>query len=201
MDVPDKWKFTDKEQIITFIENNAFATLVSASLEASRLPLYYDAEKNQLLGHFARNNRHWQEVANNRCLAIFDGAHHYISPSWYQSVPAVPTWNYASIHIQGTIHLLEVDATQQALNLLLQKYEPRLLCDRTIVSQDYQEKLAKGIVGFAMDVEHIDAKAKLGQHRSIADQQGVVAGLSQNNTPASQALLGLMKQLNLGLGS
>ncbi len=200
MYVPEKWQLTDKAQIDRFLQENGFATLVSPSLSSSRLPLYFDQMHNKLIGHFARTNKHWQEVDGQTALAIFDGAHSYISPTWYDSRPAVPTWNYVSVHVRGTMRLLDNEQTHHGLNLLLEKYEPSLLVERNIVSNDYQQKLSKGIVGFEMTIEHIDAKAKLGQHRSNDDQLGVVNGLKAVNRPESVALLSLMQTLQIGLG-
>lgn len=75
-----------------------------------------------------------------------------------------------------------------------------MLVKRDVVSADYQEKLSKGIVGFKISLDVIDAKAKLGQHRSTADQQGVTLALGNSAVSDHQALLLFMQQLNLGLG-
>jgi len=152
-----------------------------------------------LLGRFARSNSHWKEVYEQVCLAIFDEAHDYISPTWYQNAQAVPTWNYVSIHIKGKVNLLNIDKTHRALNLLMNKYEPALLHDRGIIAQKYQNKLSKGVVSFSMEITNIEAKAKLGQHRTEADQLGVVKGLNESNSPNSKALLSIMNELRLGL--
>ncbi len=201
MYVPDKWKITEKKDIYAFIEQHAFATLLSPSLQASHVPLILDRENNQLLGHVAKSNPHWCELSEQKCLAIFHGAHSYISPTWYREGPNVPTWNYAAVHVKGTMTLLAPTDTLNMLNTLMDKYEPSLIKERTVVTHDYQEKLSKGIVGFAMKIESIEAKAKLGQHRSEVDQQGVTAALQQSTFANDQALLALMQQLRLGLGA
>ncbi len=83
----------------------------------------------------------------------------------------------------------------------MEKYEPSLLKKREVVTPEYQGKLLKGIVGFSMTIDHIDAKAKLGQHRSNEDQRGVKNGLSVTGTLGSQALLALMTQWQVTLGT
>ena len=200
MYIPEKWNFPSKQAIAEFLQENSFATLVSPSLESSRLPIFFDAKKKILLGHFARSNPHWKEVENQQALAIFDGPHAYISPRWYADSPAVPTWNYASLHIKGTVSLQSTDEVMHSLNLLMAKFEPRLLKRRDIVTESFQQKLSKGVVGFSMKIEHIAAKAKLGQHRPVEDQQGVVRGLSEQSSLDAQALLALMTTWQLGLG-
>lgn len=82
----------------------------------------------------------------------------------------------------------------------MRKYEAELLVKRDVVSADYQAKLSKGIVGFKISLDRIDAKAKLGQHRSIADQQGVTAALEHSACAEHQALFNYMHELKLGIG-
>ncbi|GHG03673.1 FMN-binding negative transcriptional regulator [Thalassotalea marina] len=200
MHVPDKWQFPSNEEVTAFIHKFSFATLVSPSLDSSRLPLVYDESTSQLIGHFARSNPHWKTANNSRCLAIFDGPHSYISPTWYDSHPAVPTWNYASVHIKGLVTLLEPEQTLQSLHDLINKYEPTLNYANNVMTKEYQQKLLKGIVGFSMKVEQIEAKAKLGQHRTAADQKAVAESLSLQGSANSEQLLALMRQWKIGVG-
>jgi len=203
MHVEEKWRLTEQKQVFSFIEKYSFATLVSPSLQSSHLPLILDRSNNFLIGHFARNNPHWRELADDvlkQHLVIFHGPHGYISPTWYQNKPAVPTWNYAAVHIKGCAEVLSAENTAKALDSLMNKYEPALLVKREVVSADYQEKLSKGIVGFKISIDVTDAKAKLGQHRSIADQQGVTAALGESSSADHQALVDYMHELQLGIG-
>ncbi len=57
-------------------------------------------------------------------LAIFQGPHSYISPSWYETNNAVPTWNYVAVHVYGELEIVEdeqelIDSLQE----LVHKYE------------------------------------------------------------------------------
>jgi len=45
------------------------------------------------------------------------------------------------------------------------------------LSDDYKFGLMTGIIGFAMEIESIEGKFKLGQERSAADKQGVLKNL------------------------
>jgi len=203
MHVPEKSRLVEQSDIFTFIEKHSFATLVSPSLHSSHLPLMLDRSNACLIGHFARNNPHWREFQRQslqQYLVIFNGPHGYISLTWYQHKPAVPAWNYAAVHIKGCAEILSGDDTIQAIEMLMLKHEPELLVKRDVVTVDYQEKLSKGIVGFKISIDVIDAKAKLGQHRSIEDQQGVTAALSKSSSTEHQAQLDYMHELKLGIG-
>lgn len=200
MHVPEKWRLDSPEQITRIIQQFSFAVVVSPSLEASHVPLVYNAQEHCLTGHIAANDRHKKESEGSSALAIFSGPHAYIEPNWYQDGPAVPTWNYVAIHIHGKLHWLDEEQTLQGVRHLVSKYQPDLLQDQDLMPEEYQQKLVKGIRGFRIDIDAIEAKAKLGQHRNDADQRGVVEGLMKSNNSESQQLLAIMEQLDLGLG-
>lgn len=202
MHTPEKWRLNNPSDVFALIEKYSFATLVSPSLQSSHLPLMLSSDKQYLIGHFARSNPHWRELVEDptkQHLVIFNGPHGYISPTWYANKPAVPTWNYAVVHIKGCAEILNADETAQALDLLMAKYEPTLLDTRDVVTPEYQEKLAQGIVGFKISIDVIDAKAKLGQHRTKEDQQGVTAALIKSSSPEHQALVNFMQAIKLGI--
>ena len=204
MHVPDKWNMGSRELIHQFINQYGFATLVSTDLEGSHLPLLLKAsegENGTLYGHFARSNSHWKHIVNTKVLCIFNGPHGYISPTWYDSYPAVPTWNYSVVHAKGIIELTDDTTTAHVLESTIQQYDPSLLESGSFIADDYQQKLAKGIVGFKIVIDELQGKQKLGQHRNQSDQQGVVKGLSRSNRADEKQLLTYMMNNNIGLGN
>ena len=66
------------------IEENSFATLVTTDAEGpavSHLPLLLDREtgpNGTLIGHMAKANPQWREIASGDALAVFHGPHTYI---------------------------------------------------------------------------------------------------------------------------
>lgn len=98
--IPGQFRVDDGERLLEFVERHDFATLVSggaAGLHVSHVPLIAERDgsgKVRLLGHVARANPQWQALEQAaHVLAIFHGPHGYVSPGWYASHPAVPTWN------------------------------------------------------------------------------------------------------------
>ena len=69
------------------------------------------------------------------------------------------------------------------------------------IPDGYQQKLAKGIVGFKIVIDKLQGKQKLGQHRNQSDQQGVAQGLSLSNRADEKQLLAYMMKNNIGLGN
>lgn len=197
-------EMTEAQAISAFIADHGFGVLISADLSGTHLPFIYEAEEGDfgcLYGHFARANPHWQGVENQRVLVIFNGPHSYISPTWYNSKPAVPTWNYAAVHCYGVLTLLSEDENEQAMNQLVEKYEPELIDTPDLMPRDYQARLRHAVVGFKIVADEIHAKEKLGQHRKVADQEGVFSALRESKHPDSVALASYMQKRRLGTGS
>ena len=108
MYIPPAFRIEDASKLAAFIQQYSFATLVThdgAAPFASHLPMLFHPQAGghgTLLSHMARANPQWRHFASGaEVLAIFHGPHNYISPSWYQTGPAVPTWNYATVHAYG----------------------------------------------------------------------------------------------------
>ncbi|OUS24462.1 transcriptional regulator [Thalassotalea sp. 42_200_T64] len=203
MHVADKWNMGSIADLQQFISQNGFAVLVSANFNASHVPLLIASDEGEmgvLYGHLARSNAHAKTISGEPVLAIFSGPHSYISPTWYAATPAVPTWNYGAVHAVGTVELTSDEKTLKILEATIKKYEPELLQQDNIMPEQYKSKLAKAIVGFKIVLTKIQGQDKLGQHRKIEDQQGVVAGLSASTSLDAQQLLNYMQQKNIGMG-
>src|SRR5690606_8569265 len=101
-------RIDDHEKAFDLIDAYGFATVVTTKDGvpwASHLPVLLDrgeAGSGILRSHMARANEQWNHFDPDReVLCIFQGPHSYVSPSWYASKVAVPTWNYATVHVYG----------------------------------------------------------------------------------------------------
>ena len=201
MYIPPAFRVEDASKLAAFIQHHSFATLVTHDGHApfaSHLPMLLHPEAGAhgtLVAHMARANPQWQHFdAVSEVLAIFHGPHSYISPSWYRTDRAVPTWNYAMVHAYGVPRLI---TDPVLVNSLLQEtvsaYEAgfRQPWPETI-SADYQNQLIKGIVAFDIRITRLEGKFKLGQNRSPADIQGVFKALSSAEDSDSRALAEMM---------
>tara|TARA_R110002126_G_scaffold12196_30_gene53304 strand:- start:3915 stop:4514 length:600 start_codon:yes stop_codon:yes gene_type:complete len=196
--------FADKNTLHDFITQHSFGTLISTPFFCSHLPWLLQRDEGEhgvLYGHLARQNPHWQQLEKQPVLITFTGPHAYISPRWYQSEKAVPTWNYAVAQVLGQAELLDDTVTRARLAQQVAKYEPDEAAALLKMPEQYQQQLARGIVGVKVTISELEGKLKLGQHRSVVDQQGVFAALSSNPQPEAQAMAALMKQYKRGTGS
>lgn len=204
MYIPTPMKMANDSEIFEFIEQFSFGTLVSDSLEGSHLPFLLERQagvSGNLVSHFARANHHCRDLDGQEVLVIFSGPHSYISPTWYAKAPAVPTWNYAAVHVRGRVELLDGPATIEVVEQTVNKYEPGLLEQGDIVTPAIREKLSKAITGFRIHITDIQGKIKLGQHRHPNDQQGVVQGLTESTKLDDKQLLKFMQSTDTGLGN
>jgi len=189
--VPEHFREMRMEVLQAFIEQHPLATVVAMTgdgLTANHIPLQskLTAEgKGLLRGHIARSNSLWRQLEHGAVvLAIFTGADAYISPTWYPSKrehgKAVPTWNYATVHIKGSIRFIDdVVWLRDFVGLLTNVYEQGRP-QRWHVSDapaDYIDGMLRAIVGFEIEVSSVVGKFKGSQNRSGADRASVNAAL------------------------
>ena len=194
----------DQDLMYDFIEENGFAALISqhnGEPYVTHLPLMLDREHGLLTGHFARPNGQWKDIENQNVLVIFQGPHCYISPSWYETNQAVPTWNYVAVHVYGKMVL--VDDNQELLNSLtdmVKKYErPDSSYQLENVDSNYIAGMGKGIVGFKIMIERIEGKAKLSQNHTVERQELVIKQLENTSDENNKKIAALMKRNLEGL--
>ena len=204
MYAPKTFQVSDRAVLETHITSHSFATLVSTvdgHHFATHLPLLLDptqAPRGTLLGHVARANPHWRVFdGQQEALAIFHGPHAYISPSWYATSPAVPTWNYAVVHVYGVPRIIDDPAwlsdLVDQLTALYEGGQPHPWSGNELPA-DLRADLLQAIVGFVIDIDRIEGKFKLGQNRPLADQLGAVRHLEASADPVAQALGELTKR-------
>lgn len=207
MYIPKAFQVEEPQVLRWFIERYSFATLISmvdGAPFATHLPMLLDrmpAGGELLLGHVARANSQWGAFdGKQEALAIFQGPHAYVSPSWYTTSPAVPTWNYTAVHVYGVPRLIEdAEAFSNLLDRLIAFYESGMPQPWSgALPTDFRANLMRGIMGFAMDIRRIEGKFKLSQNRSQADQRAVVTQLAMSPDSVARELSELARN-HLGL--
>jgi transcriptional regulator len=201
MYIPRRYEEKDHEKIEAFIRENSFAILISV-LDGlpvgTHIPLLQEKDdrgRDILIGHISRGNDQKLSLADGaKVLAIFPGPHAYVSPRWYTQIN-VPTWNYIAVHVYGTIKVIEGEALRAALSRLVNNYEQHL--PRPVDIGEIPEKQLhaemRGIVGFQILIEDIQAAYKLSQNR---DEQSYhqVAGQLEQGDETSRAVAAEMER-------
>ncbi len=203
MYTPEHFRLDDSQGLQAVIADYPFATMITPgpkSLEISHLPLLVVAQDGGLgclQGHLARANPHWRSfAAGSPTSVVFQGPHGYVSPSWYQSAPAVPTWNYVAVHAHG--HPIPVENREQAQSMLAAQVDhfEAALADpwRLEGAEDFVSRMIDGIVVFEMPIERLEGKIKLSQNRSAEDRSGVIAALRAGGDSTLAAAMETMPQ-------
>ena len=192
MYIPNFNREDDTEKLVGFIQRYNFATLVSALKGvpiASHIPVVtkLDGETVTLSGHLAQANPHCQVLETGEMLAIFTGPHAYVSPTNYEKLESVPTWNYVAVHAYGmpkTMTFKEKPNEMQTLVADLVKMHEASYQDQwDSLPEKYRHGMMQGIVGFEMSVTRLEGKYKLSQNRPESDQKEVARVLQQNPDP------------------
>ncbi len=189
------------------MEDHPFASLItmgSSGLFASHIPMVLEQNGPMgiLRGHISRANTQWRDYNPSvEALAIFSGAQHYITPSWYtekqETGKVVPTWNYVVVHAYGYLKVIEDgDWLKAHLAKLTSIHEaespvPWKISD---APTDYIASQMKGIVGLEMAIRRLEGKWKVSQNRSEQDRAGVARGLGELNTTESLTMKALVEE-------
>lgn len=207
MYVPRPFAETRVEVLHALIRRYPLGALVVAAAEgpdASHVPFEIDQEPaafGTLRCHLARANPLWQQIAADQpVLVIFQGEQGYVSPSWYAAKQehgkVVPTWDYVAVHAYGHAKVVHDAAWLRRMVEDLTNRHEHGRADPWRVSDapaDYVEKLLGAIVGVEIPLTRLIGKWKLSQNRSVADREGVVAGLESDGSAAQADVAAVIK--------
>jgi len=200
---PAAFQVEDRKTLIAFLHRHSFATIITQEngvTHATQMPVLFregDCTPGRLVSHLARANPQWRHLENGgEVLVLFTGPHAYISPAWYATTPAVPTWNYTAVHVYGKARLItDHDAFAAMLHELVEFYE----ADRPgrwdgTMPANFRDQLMKAIVGFEIEITRIEGKFKLSQNRPD-DVPGVIAALMESQDQNDREVAAMMKGL------
>ena len=180
--IPNAHRVDDRKLLHDFMEEFAFVDLITAPpLHITHIPVVFERAVGPfgtIHGHIARNNEQIKAFdGKQEAVIVFRGPHGYISPTCYQTNPAVPTWNFAVVHATGKLQPVTDPAALHAfLGRLIRKFETYegTGYDFSKIPNSYLNPMLANIVGFDMRVELLEGKFKLGQERPETDRQGIL---------------------------
>jgi transcriptional regulator len=199
--LPPHFTETREEVLAAHIERFDFALLVThgSELIASQVPILAGRRDGKLYlqGHLARPNPQCGDLDGGEVLTIFNGPHAYVSPSWYAAGPAVPTWNYASVHAYGRARAIsDKDWLRDFLVQLSERHEAREAAPWRMqeLPEPFLAGMLNGIVGFEIAVSRLEGKFKLSQNRPAGDKPRIVAALETRGDSDSRGVAQLMRE-------
>ena len=196
MYTPSHYRVDDPQAVRSFIERHNFGALVSFtdSFHVTHLPFVLEeGEPLTLSSHMARANPHWRSLASNpEALVIFQGPHAYISPALYEDRVSVPTWNYAVVHAYGSVRLNE--DVEAVLEKMIRAFDAEYLAQWSGLPEEYRSNLKRGIVGFEVEVERVEAKFKMHQGKSRADRRRIIEEFGGSGDTTLEGVAEYMRQ-------
>lgn len=200
MYIPKINRMSDQTEIIAFMRQYSFATIITAKdgyPVATPLPfsIAVTDDKVTLTAHFAKANPQWQDIEAHPVLVIFSEPHAYISTKHYDQPLNVPTWNYVSVHAYGKGRLI-TDSVEvmEVLEAMIRHYEPDYQKDWEKFPDTYKSNMAKGIVAFEIEVTQWEGKKKISQNRSETEKERIIHSLSQSNHSSEKLIAEYMRR-------
>jgi transcriptional regulator len=205
--LPDHFEEARPERIRELVARFPLATLVTRgddSISANHIPLLLEPDRGAhgvLIGHVARANDLWRPGNHEgESLAIFQSWDAYISPNWYASKAetheVVPTWNYATVHVYGTLTIHDDEKWLRGvvgkLTRAMETAQPRpwKMAD---APRAYIDTMLASIVGIKLSTTRILAKTKASQNRTDQDAEGAARGLESTGDPRDAAMAGMIR--------
>ncbi len=171
---------TDLDRLRSLIAAHPFGVLVTQGargLDGSHIPFTVTRDGDALVleAHLAAANPQCADLGG-QALAIFSGPHAYVSPGWYRTQPAVPTWDYAAVHVHGVLEPVAAREPMAAMLRDLARLDPDGF-DLDALPGKFRDAMMDGIRAFRLRSTRIEAQWKMSQNRSAADREGVIAAL------------------------
>jgi transcriptional regulator len=169
------FRWEDREAMREFVREIGFGALFAATPDGPRVahvPVVWLGD--DALGlHVSRGNgiaRHLDGAA-----AVFTalGPDAYVSPDWYgEGAQEVPTWNYVTVELEGTMRRMDRDALTALLEALTREQEMRLAPKPEWTPGKLDalrfEQMLGAITGFRLEIQAWRGTRKLGQNKSEA---------------------------------
>ena len=189
------FRHDDRALLEALVEQIGFGMVFAATPDGPRVahtPLLL-ARNGALQFHLARGNALTKHLNGMTALAVVNGPDGYISPRWYADPAQVPTWNYVSLELEGSVRRLDADGLLALVEGLSERHEDRVTGGEPWLMSKLPEAklrgLLAGIVGFEMEVLAWRPTFKLSQNKAPEERERVAVGLEAQGSPAIAQLM------------
>jgi len=198
MYLPESFRVSDENLLREFIQAHSFGQLITARNDlpqASAIPWVLTG--GVLQGHLARANPQTAHIEDGApALAVFSGAHAFVSSTCYAPPSGIATWNYLTVHVSGTLKPIDNEAALwEHLDALTKLHEPAARLDELHTAARKKGGLLPHILGFELCIEKMEGKFKLSQNRSPDDRERVTFDLETRDDPFAHSIAHAMRSL------
>ncbi len=193
---PDpKFRWEDRDAMRAFAREIGFGMLFAATPDGPRvahIPFVF-LDDDRIGFHISRGNGIVRGLEKGEALFVVNGPDAYISPDWYGIENQVPTWNYLSLEMQGTVTKMDRDtliAQADALSLHNEtRLAPKPVWTRGKMADGLFDKMLGGIWGYEMRVTAWRGTKKLGQNKPAEARRRVADALDARGQRAMALLM------------
>jgi transcriptional regulator len=187
------FKASEHQEVTAFMRQHPFIFLCGADEEgnpvATQVPVLLEerGDKLFLLAHVMRKQDHTKAFEKNpNVLAIFFGAHTYVSASWYENKQSASTWNYQAVHARGILNFLDDKGLLTVLTRLTKTFEQNPDSPSLVHRMDetYVSNMMKAIVAFEIEVTDLQHVFKLSQNRDAKSYENIIEQLGSKDADA-----------------
>ncbi|MFJ9033258.1 FMN-binding negative transcriptional regulator [Streptomyces sp. NPDC102274] len=207
------YRTKDESWLRRVMERYPLATLVSngePTPHATHLPVIFSRDDAQgaggpvgttLLGHMNRANPHWAALTDTSAAKlVFTGPHSYITPTLYETTPASPTWNFVTVHVEGTLQpIAEFEQTLDVVRATVETLEAAFGNKWEMDSSlDYFRNIGPAVGAFRFSVTSADGMFKLSQEKTPEIQRRISDRLTATEAGTRRELGAIMAEFTLG---
>ncbi len=189
------FRIDDRGLLEALIEEVGFGMVFAETPDGPRVahvPLVSTGD-GALHFHLARGNALTKHIAGRTALAVINGPDAYVSPRWYADRGQVPTWNYVALELEGPVRQMDGDGLTGLLETIGERQEARIADGEPWrpeeVAGDLWDKLARGIVGFELEIRAWRPTFKLSQNKPPEERRRVADARAAPGSPAIGALM------------
>lgn len=202
---PD-YAMTDTAKVAQLLREHPWCAIVShvpgRGIVVSHYPVLIDedAEGFTVFTHVGKPDQDLHELGSHELTVIVEGPQGYVSPGWYGTGPAVPTWNFVVAHLTGTPEVVSQQENLRLMDVLVNYFEDRAdeptRLHASPENTAYAERIIRGTVAFRMRVERFEAKRKMSQDKPDDVIDRVIEGLSGPGPYRNLPLARYMRAVN-----
>jgi transcriptional regulator len=165
----------DRDLAAAIVEEVGFGMVFAATPDGPRVahvPVVWLGDDAIGL-HVSRGNGIARHLDGAKALFTVLGPDGYVSPDWYgEGAQEVPTWNYVSVELEGTMDRMDRDALADLVEALSRDQERRLAPKPEWTLDKFDalrfERMLGAIIGFRLEIAAWRGTRKLGQNKPEA---------------------------------
>lgn len=198
---PIAYRVTEPGAAIALMREHPFAHVISVQgqLRVTRVPILVDVEEGRavrLRGHFDARNPQAKELDGAHLLVAFSGPAAYVSPHWRADKTKGGTFDYEEVQVRGRARVVrELAFFTQLVDDLSSLLEPQHseigdypVWRTSMAPAGHLERQHPRVVTFVVEIDAIDAVAKLHQDFPEADRLSVAEHLARSRRDDVRAL-------------